>query len=34
MRNLKKFMFGSLCLAAALFISPVLSHTPGQEILL
>lgn len=25
-------MFGSLCLAAALFTAPVVSHTPGQEI--
>ena len=34
MRNLKKFMFGSLCLAAALFTAPAVSHIPGQEILL
>lgn len=25
-------MFGSLCLAAALFTAPAVSHTPGQEI--
>ena len=24
-------MFGSLCLAAALFTAPAVSHTPGQE---
>ena len=30
MRNLKKFMFGSLCLAAALFTASAVSYTQGQ----
>ena len=32
MRKIKKIMFGSLCLAAALFTATAVSHTPGQEI--